>query len=31
MPEGVFKPMVMFFRLKNSPAMFQMMINDLEI
>jgi hypothetical protein len=26
-PEGLFKPMVMFFRLTNSPATFQMMIN----
>ena len=29
MPEGSFKPMVMFFRLTNSPAMFQAMMNDL--
>ena len=27
--EGSFKPMVMFFRLMNSPAMFQMMMNKL--
>jgi hypothetical protein len=26
--EGLFKPMVMFFRLTNSPVTFQMMIND---
>jgi len=29
MPEGVFKPTVMFFRLTNLPAIFQAMINDL--
>ena len=29
MPEGSFEPMVMFFRLTNSPAMFQAMMNDL--
>jgi len=29
MPEGSFKPMVMFFGLTNSPAMFQAMMNDL--
>ena len=29
MPEGSFKPMVMFFGLTNSPATFQTMINDL--
>ncbi len=29
MPEGSFKPIVMFFRLTNSPATFQAMINDL--
>ena len=29
MPEGSFKPMVMFFRLTNSPATFQAMMNDL--
>jgi len=29
MPEGSFEPMVMFFGLTNSPAMFQAMINDL--
>ena len=29
MPEGAFKPMVMFFRLTNSPATFQAMINNL--
>jgi len=29
MPEGAFKPMVMFFRLTNSPVMFQTMIDDL--
>ena len=29
MPEGSFKPMVMFFRLTNSPVMFQAMMNDL--
>jgi len=28
-PEGFFEPMVMFFRLTNSPAMFQAMINEL--
>ena len=28
-PEGLFEPMVMFFRLTNSPAMFQAMINEL--
>ena len=28
-PEGFFKPMVMFFRLMNSPATFQAMINEL--
>ena len=28
-PEGSFKPMVMFFRLMNSPAMFQAMMNEL--
>ena len=28
-PEGLFEPMVMFFRLTNSPAMFQTMMNDL--
>ena len=28
-PEGSFEPMVMFFRLTNSPATFQAMINDL--
>ena len=28
-PEVSFEPMVMFFRLTNSPAMFQAMINDL--
>ena len=28
-PEGFFKPMVMFFGLKNSPATFQAMINEL--
>ena len=27
--EGLFEPMVMFFRLTNSPAMFQTMMNDL--
>jgi hypothetical protein len=26
-PEGLFEPMVMFFRLTNSPATFQMMMN----
>jgi len=29
MPKGAFVPMVMFFGLTNSPAMFQAMINDL--
>ena len=29
MSEGSFEPMVMFFRLTNSPAMFQAMMNDL--
>jgi len=29
MPEGSFEPMVMFFRLTNSPATFQAMMNDL--
>ena len=29
MPEGAFEPMVMFFRLTNSPATFQAMINNL--
>ena len=29
MPEGSFESMVMFFELTNSPAMFQVMINDL--
>ena len=28
-PEGLFEPMVMFFRLTNSPAMFQAMMNEL--
>ena len=28
-PEGLFEPTVMFFRLTNSPAMFQTMMNDL--
>ena len=28
-PEGSFKPMVMFFRLTNSPATFQAMMNEL--
>ena len=28
-PEGSFEPMVMFFGLTNSPAMFQAMMNDL--
>jgi len=28
-PEGLFKPMVMFFRLMNSPATFQTMMNEL--
>ena len=28
-PEGLFKPMVMFFGLTNSPATFQAMINEL--
>jgi hypothetical protein len=28
-PEGLFKPMVMFFRLTNSPTTFQMMINTI--
>jgi len=27
-PEGSFEPMVMFFGLTNSPAMFQAMMND---
>jgi len=29
MPEGSFEPTVMFFRLTNSPAIFQVMINEL--
>ena len=29
MPEGSFEPTVMFFRLTNSPATFQAMMNDL--
>ena len=29
MPEGSFEPMIMFFGLTNSPAMFQAMMNDL--
>ena len=29
MPKGSFEPMVMFFRLTNSPAMFQAIMNDL--
>ena len=29
MPEGSFEPMVMFFGLTNSPAMFQAMMNNL--
>jgi len=29
MPEGLFEPTVMFFRLTNSPAMFQAMMNEL--
>ena len=29
MPEGSFEPMIMFFGLTNSPAMFQTMMNDL--
>ena len=28
-PEGLFEPMVMFFRLTNSPAMFQAIMNEL--
>ena len=28
-PEGLFKPTVMFFRLTNSPATFQVMMNEL--
>jgi len=28
-PEGFFEPTVMFFRLTNSPATFQAMINEL--
>ena len=28
-PEGSFKPMVMFFGLTNLPAMFQTMMNEL--
>ena len=28
-PEGSFEPMVMFFGLTNSPAIFQAMMNDL--
>ena len=28
-PEGSFEPTVMFFRLTNSPAIFQMMMNEL--
>ncbi len=29
MPEGSFEPIVMFFGLTNSPAIFQAMMNDL--
>ena len=29
MPEGLFKPTVMFFGLTNSPATFQAMMNEL--
>ncbi|SRR5258707_15825451 len=29
MNQGVFKPLVMFFRLCNSPTTFQMMMNDI--
>jgi len=29
MPEGLFKPTVMFFRFTNSPATFQAMMNEL--
>ena len=29
MPEGLFKPMVMFFGLTNSPAIFQVIMNEL--
>jgi len=29
MPEGSFELMVMFFELTNSPAMFQVIMNDL--
>ena len=29
MPEGLFKPTVMFFGLTNSPATFQVMMNEL--
>jgi len=29
MPEGSFKPTVMFFSLTNSPATFQVMMNEL--
>ena len=29
MPEGLFEPTVMFFGLTNSPATFQVMMNDL--
>jgi hypothetical protein len=29
MPEGLFKPTVMFFSLTNSPATFQMMMNTI--
>ena len=29
MPEGSFEPIIMFFGLTNSPAMFQAMINEL--
>jgi len=28
-PKGLFEPMVMFFRLTNSPVMFQTMINKI--
>jgi hypothetical protein len=28
-PEGLFEPTVMFFRLTNSPATFQMMMNTI--
>ena len=29
MPQGLFEPLVMFFGLTNSPAMFQVMMNEI--